>query len=63
MTLIIDTNKEEKKFIHDAKVLADELVSDNGAMAHVKDLLNIWAVFSPSKHVRSICARQHHCLC
>ncbi|ORY23684.1 IgA peptidase M64-domain-containing protein [Naematelia encephala] len=40
--------EERDKFIADAMKLSAELVSENGAMAHVKDLLNTWAVFVPS---------------
>lgn len=46
-----DTMDERDKFIKDAKGLTDVIVSEDGAMAHVSDLLNIWGLFVPSNHV------------
>lgn len=41
-----DTHSERTKFIADAQTLTDEIVSPSGAMGHVRDLLNVWAVFA-----------------
>jgi hypothetical protein len=42
------TPSEELKFLADAKKLTDDIVSPSGAMAHVRDLVNVWAAFVPS---------------
>jgi cytochrome c biogenesis protein ResB len=49
--LMSDTTDEKEKFVEDAKKLTAVVVSETGAMSHVADLLNIWGVFVPSKHV------------
>jgi hypothetical protein len=49
--LMSDTAEEKEKFIEDARKLTAVIVSETGAMSHVADLLNIWGVFVPSKHV------------
>ncbi|TXT13290.1 hypothetical protein VHUM_00657 [Vanrija humicola] len=43
---------EEGKFVRDARALAADIVGGGGgggAFAHVADLVNLWAVFSPSE--------------
>lgn len=47
----IDTKGEKDKFIDDASKLTAVVVSEDGAMSHVADLLNIWGVFIPSNEV------------
>ena len=49
-----DTHAEHGKFIEDAQKLTDDIFSDNGAMGHVRHLLNVWAVFVPSNVVRKM---------
>lgn len=52
LALNIDTTEEEDKFVRDAEKLTEDIVSSNGAMYDVAHLLNVWAVFVPSEHVR-----------
>ena len=54
LALNIDTTEEEDKFVRDAEKLTEDIVSSNGAMYDVAHLLNVWAVFVPSEHVRRI---------
>ena len=50
---MLDTEDEQEKFVNDAQVLTDDIISPGGAMGHVRDLLNVWAVFVPSHKVRA----------
>nr|XP_018262555.1 uncharacterized protein I303_05572 [Kwoniella dejecticola CBS 10117]OBR84713.1 hypothetical protein I303_05572 [Kwoniella dejecticola CBS 10117] len=42
------TIDEFDKFVSDVQYLKDDIISPNGSMGHVVDLLNIWATFIPS---------------
>ena len=54
LALNTDTTGEESNFVRDAEKLTEDIVSPNGAMYDVAHLLNVWAVFVPSEHVRRI---------
>lgn len=47
--LTTDTPSEKHKFLDDAQRLSDDIVGEGGAMAHVSDLVNVWAVWAASK--------------
>lgn len=46
------TASEEDKFVADATALTKDIVAEGGAFAGVRDLVDVWAVFSPSESVR-----------
>ncbi|KAK6908348.1 hypothetical protein I203_102349 [Kwoniella mangroviensis CBS 8507] len=43
------TLNEYDKFEEDVERLKNDIISTNGSMSHVSDLLNIWATFGPSQ--------------
>lgn len=44
-----DTLSERPKFLADARALAADIVDGDSAMAHVRDLVNVWGVFAASE--------------
>jgi hypothetical protein len=48
--------------VSDARRLANDIISPEGAMGHVRDLLNIWAVFVASNTVRTPMSRLLACV-
>ena len=51
--LDVDTQGEQDKFVMDAQKLTDDIIAPDGAMGHVRALLNVWGVFVPSNTVRA----------
>ncbi|KAL1408329.1 hypothetical protein Q8F55_005137 [Vanrija albida] len=44
------TAPQEARFVADARALTAAVLDDGGAFGHVRDLVDVWAVFVPSEH-------------